>query len=281
MDQSISNSNQDKALRIRCGSFDEFVSKVRENSVPRGQALFRGQQALHWKLESKLERWLREFKKVAGQGKLSGLGTADTISQICNQWPEKFRELVTGMPKVPEKVFTNNSDLWAFGRHYGLITPLLDWTESPYIAAFFAFFGRLQEAIPGLGKDVEFREHEKHKTMTILKPDVAIWQLDVNSNLTLPGEFEVFPRTQYGMTKRQKAQDGRFTMLKHDSLTDIEAYLESRGLANLLCCYEVPGSEWREALARLQRMGIRYYTLFPDFEGAAIEANMEHLMRSL
>lgn len=67
-----------------------------------------------------------------------------------------------------------------------------------------------------------------------------------------------------------------FTRLRHRVHFDLEGYLSSlKPEEPLLTKFLVPGSEIPKAITELRMMNITFATLFPDLEGAALQANFE------
>ena len=103
---------------------------------------FRGQANSDWALQTTLERTTNEEWSIRSYEQLA-LRLAPEIETLTDKnW---------GLPKVwhIDKIFEENKskaipyipfkEFWIYLRHHGLPSPLLDWTLSPYIAAFFAF----------------------------------------------------------------------------------------------------------------------------------------------
>ena len=98
-----------------------------------------------------------------------------------------------------------------------------------------------------------------------------------NETLFTDGEFDFVDNTSYNL-HRQRAQQGVFTRLEHDAYTDVEGYLDCKGLGERLERFEIPCRTMLDlsvALSDLERMNIHYGTVFPDPQGAAIQSNME------
>ena len=115
---------------IQFPNWEDFKNKISEHLFPgemfrRGKYLFRGHSDPSWKLVPTFDRMF------ANQPKQRRL-------QIADELLDRFKRALEGFA-VPSEARASDSMLLALGQHYGLPTRLLDWTESPYIAAFFAF----------------------------------------------------------------------------------------------------------------------------------------------
>ena len=201
----------------------------------RGRYLFRGHRDPRWKLESTFDRMFRN------QSKSKRL-------KIAKDLLGSFKKNIEGLV-LPVEMRDNESLLLALGQHYGLPTRLLDWTESPYIAAFFAYNN---QALWGV--------HDQSIVIWVLDTDHSIWSSHYG--------VEIIEVQSFG-NQRIRNQSGKFTLSKTPFLA-LEDYVaandeEGRPLMKFL----VPASDATIALADLDAMGIHHGTVYPEVEGAA------------
>jgi hypothetical protein len=166
------------------------------------------------------------------------------------------------------------------GRHHGLITRLLDWSLSPFVAAFFAIF----DVVCG-NSDLRSQGYVSESLQLDGKP-FAVWEFAVPESLAAPGhhEFALF-KDRHAGAYRQKAQQGVFTKLETPAFLDLEAFLTSKSLAHHLVKFVVPsatpGSTAVRALRDLELMNISWATLSPDLDGAALQSNLDSTRKAL
>jgi len=117
--------------------------KSEKTQAPVAQLFFRGQSNSCWKLETTWERHCGDKTKLYDYYNLM-LSVKDEIeAKTGRKWD------VPTLPKYKDWLETYKSvggghgfpgyEYMSYLRHYGFPSPLLDWSKSPYVAAYFAF----------------------------------------------------------------------------------------------------------------------------------------------
>jgi hypothetical protein len=229
---------------IESNSWEHFKSKVlqdlfEDKPFERGPFLFRGQGSSKWPLISSFDRWFGErprSEKAVVSAHLIKLFESESegLSVERDVWKDEHRRL-------------------ALAQHHGIPTRLLDWSQSPYIAALFAFAG-----------------------VSLDKPSpndlVAVWVLDarVLDVWNADAGVEVFNVPSYG-NERLRNQLGWFTLLKapFDSLQEYVSHFPENLSKSALRQIRIPAAEVQRALSDLELMGITFSRIYPGIDGAA------------
>lgn len=245
-----------------CNSWTDFQAKVKFAKGPFGGRVFRGQSDPAWKLTSKWDRYFEQKRKLGN----------DTAKHCRRETPESFlrafKENFVGNAKFDTS--TLNDDQWmSLGRHHGLITPLLDWSRSPYVAAYFA----LRKFIP-IDKELGCLTPQ---AIVAQDGSIAIWEIPLDSVIKNFEEFKII-HSRHDFAARQKSQSGLFTLLDSKLGVTLDEYLKTKYCQHIIKKYLVPKHDIIVALHDLHLMNINEGTMFPDAEGAATQANLGDYM---
>lgn len=263
-----------------CETWDQFTFEVRKTRyVPKENpedteshfgtgVIFRGHSNTSWLLSSKMERNVLCPYEVLRDGvpvdkpNLKSINPHKWYESKCDYLIQRFREYSAGIPAIPDGL--SDLELWSIGRHYGLLSPYVDWSGSPYIAAFFAY--------EEIYKTFEF---VKSRYQTAFEDGVVhVWGLRLWDGLEEEGVFEI-ERLNGPHGTRPRAQQAWFTRLRSSDHIDLLSYLESRGRAHYLERYDLDTRMAMDALRDLDLMNINYLTLLPDAIGAALHSNID------
>jgi FRG domain len=255
------DSDTDGSLRteplkvVRVDSWNDFRDEVNAvvGEVFGGTFAFRGQPDSEYELTSSFDRRygpLSPMQRARTQRRLEDL-FQDIAARSAIATP---KDAVAGM---------------CLGQHFGLATRMLDWTESRYIAAFFAFSSLLLRYSSSL--DAEAARDSRRVSVFAIRKSSPLWSHETVEILSLGYAAAVD-------NDRLKRQRGLFTVnrTQHTSIEHfVQSYMEENPAevdVTPLYRFDIPVGEARKAIRDLHDMRISHSELFPGLEGVAMEA---------
>ncbi len=223
-------------------SWNEFKNYV--SKIPDAGYIFRGQKE-PWKLCTSFHR--------RGRYRISEFTSKD-VSQLHKRLSAITSHLFD--LNVPEQ----NGAFFNLLQHHGYPTPLLDWSHSPYVSAFFAFRDR----------PIDYSGDEKVRIYLFNNRE---WLARFRQIDNLDPAFPHLSVSEFIAINNPRLVPQQ-AVTTATNLYDIEAYVlgkESETGVKFLQAIDIPARERREAMMDLRFMGITAGSMFPSIDGICEE----------
>jgi hypothetical protein len=235
---------------FRPESWEAFLALV--TKPPFSNWAFRGERDERWPLYSSLSRYLKNFG-------VSREAWPEQESRILRIFKRKAHQF---LDKPPD---TDDDFQWmALMQHHGAPTRLIDFTWSPYVAAFFALERTLADGVVWAMNPARVDSSRNAKRIRVDPREHGNF-----SRYFLAGKRHfIWMGEPHTMNRRLIAQSGTFAV---PGVLDVpvEEILRDPDLENILAKIVLANSVREVAMRELYRMNITYATLFPDLDGLA------------
>jgi hypothetical protein len=235
---------------FRLKSWEAFLKVI--TSPPYTHWAFRGERDERWPLYSSISRYFQNF----GVSASAWPKQEDRILRIFKRKAHQFLQ----KPPEPDDDFQ-----WlALMQHHGAPTRLIDFTWSPYVAAFFALERTLADGVVWALNPVQVKSSRSSKPVHVdprRNDNFRRYFLKGKNRVVWLGE----PHT---MNRRLIAQSGTFVV---PGVLDvpIEEILSESDQENTLAKFVLTNAVREVGMRELYRMNITFATLFPDLDGLA------------
>ncbi len=259
-------------VNIHCPDWLAFMEYVEIKHRTAHGRVYRGQKDPDWPIESQLLRETRAELRL----QFSDWSPDDvdrvaslTVEEIGGNVMQSYLDHYSKQSESSIEIV----HAWMIGRHQGLFTPFVDWTQSPYVAAFFSAVDT-----------VESLEHKHEGHFAIYSANSWLFPFELSKrapdNAELPFHAlkvdAAFAGNPRGIAQQAVAT---YVYPQMDLKNYIVAWSKLKdsarvGLERIL----LPKKAASNAVEHLNRMNINYVTLFPDAFGLAKQANLNLLL---